>query len=218
MAPATKRSSEELFEFDRLLGTDLVIGADEVGRGCIAGPIMAAAVVFSPQALGPREGGLLAGLGDSKKLSAAARRRLYPQILSLARLVVITSVSAAKIDSEGIEQANHQVLARALTRAASAGADAETRSFLVDGLGRGLAERGVRAQALVKGDGRSASIAAAAVVAKVSRDRLMAAAGERWPQYGYERHAGYPTPAHKQAVAIHGPSPWQRLSFGVGGR
>lgn len=175
---------------------------------------MACAVVFDYEQLGASESAEeLAMLGDSKKLTERRRDLLYPLVVSAAHRVVVSSASHVAIDRDGIEAANQKVLSRCLERAAIDLPSDET-ALLVDGLGRGLPERGIEATSIVKGDGTSAAVAAAAVVAKVARDRLMARAAERWPAYGFERHAGYPTPAHKAAVAEHGPSPWQRLSFG----
>jgi len=196
------------FAYDRKLKERFVIGADEVGRGCLAGPLIACAVVFDQERIGREERRDLERLTDSKRLSSARRAELVPKIHRVACLVVLSSVSHHAIDEHGVEWANRRALRRVLERARAAYAP----SFaLVDGLGRGLDD--VCDRAVKGGDGQSAAIAAASVIAKEARDRLMRRAGERWPEWGYAQHMGYPTKAHRRAIEQHGPSPWQRRSF-----
>jgi ribonuclease HII len=209
---AERADSAELFSFDRGLGAELVAGADEAGRGALAGPIVGAAVLFDQSGLGGVERELLARLGDSKALTKRRRELLFPLIWQLASAVVVSQRSHVSIDARGIEPCNREVLSEPLRRIAASHPQA---LLLADGLGRGVVDAdGSQIRALVKGDATSAAVAAASVVAKVSRDRLMSRAAELQPAYGFERHAGYGTAAHRAAIAEYGPSPWQRLSFG----
>jgi len=206
---ASKRPSgdHDLFRHDLEFGTGSVAGTDEAGRGCLAGPLVAAAVVFDRGTLEDRGGGRLDGLFDSKRLTEKRRERLYPAILGTARSVRVVARSARFIDSEGIQRANLEALARSLE--GSAGIRDVTR--LVDGFGLGAgAPEHIR---LVKGDSLSASVAAASVVAKVTRDALMREAALLHPGYGFEGHKGYGSAAHREAIEALGPSPIHRLSF-----
>jgi ribonuclease HII len=179
---------------------DPVAGVDEAGRGPIAGPVAAAAVILDPARV-PR------GLRDSKLLTAEERERLYEVILDRAHAVGVAFASAAEIDAINIRQATFRAMRRALHALSASPA-----YVLVDGndLPPGLCCTG---EALVKGDATSASIAAASIVAKVTRDRLMARLCMRHPLYGFSRHAGYGTPAHIAALAKFGPCPAHRMSF-----
>ena len=177
-----------------------VAGLDEVGRGPLAGPVAAAAVILDPRRL-PK------GLRDSKALSAAAREALYDQILDKAVAIGIAFASVAEIDAINIRQATFNAMRRALAGLAQGPAHA-----LVDGndLPPGL---GCAGETIVKGDAQSLSIAAASIIAKVTRDRLMHRLCERHPVYGFSRHVGYATRFHLAAIARHGPSPYHRMSF-----
>ena len=180
-------------------------GVDEVGRGPLAGPVAAAAVILDPRDV-PR------GLDDSKALSPAQREALFAEIVARAAAVGIGLASAAEIDRINIRQATFAAMGRAV-RALSTGPD----HLLVDGVDvpPGLP---CPARALVKGDALCLSIAAASIVAKVTRDRLMVRLGAVHPAYGFDRHKGYPTAAHRAALLRHGPTPFHRMSFGVLGR
>jgi ribonuclease HII len=191
------------FSYERELAKeDLwpVAGVDEVGRGPLAGPVTAAAVILDPQDVPD-------GLQDSKLLSAVERADLYDVIMARAIAVAIASASASEIDRINIRQASLAALRRALAALAVA-----PRYALVDGndLPGSLA---CPARALIKGDMLSASIAAASIVAKVTRDRLMARLCQIYPVYGFSRHAGYATREHLEAIATHGPCPFHRLTF-----
>lgn len=177
-----------------------VAGIDEVGRGCLAGPVAAAAVILDPTDIPD-------GLNDSKCLAAPVREELYEEILTRALAVSFAFVSAAMIDRINIRQASLMAMRRALAALAVV-----PRFVLVDGndLPGDLACPG---EAIVSGDGLSASIAAASIVAKVARDRLMARLCAAHPAYGFGRHVGYATQEHLAAIARHGPSPYHRLSF-----
>jgi ribonuclease HII len=196
-----------LVAHDRARGVRLIAGVDEVGRACWAGPIMAAGVLFDLERLAAGAGrDLLEELNDSKRLTPRKRKRLAKAILAYAEAVSLVSVPASQIDRIGIDRANVACLERALR---SVGKRAELR--LVDGrlaLGAGAPTH----ELIVRGDGTSATIAAASIVAKVARDRLMARLGERYPGYGFERHKGYGTKEHSLAVAKLGPTPEHRLS------
>lgn len=197
----------ELFRHDLGLGAPLVAGADEAGRGCLAGPIVAAAVLLDRDCLASEGGGGLAGIRDSKKLTAKARERLYPRVLSCALRVAVVMRSANYIDTHGLHVSNIECLAEAI-RGLGSGPEAVT---LVDGFAlKGCA---VPHRRLVKGDSTSAAVAAASVIAKVTRDRCMARAGENYEGYGFEGHKGYASAAHRDAIRLLGPSPIHRLSF-----
>lgn len=196
-----------LFAHDLAIGRGGVAGTDEAGRGCLAGPIVAAAVAFDRDCLESFGAGRLAKLNDSKKLSVRARERLLPEILRCASTVTIVTRSSRYIDAVGLQASNVECLTEALaTTGEVAGV---TR--LVDGFR--LPDCGFEHERLVKGDSKSAAVAAASVVAKVSRDRCMARAGRQYPQYGFESHKGYASESHREAIVLHGPTPIHRLSF-----
>ena len=179
-------------------GRGLVAGLDEVGRGPLAGPVVSAAVVLDPARIP-------AGLNDSKKLDARRRAALYDQILAVAT-VAVASVSAREIDATDIRKASLAAMARALAALPQAPALA-----LVDGRDRPPVPCEV--EAIIRGDALVASIAAASIVAKVVRDRMMQRLCREFPAYGFSRHAGYATAEHRRAIAAHGPCPYHRLSF-----
>ncbi len=190
---------------ERLLwkqGYPRVAGVDEVGRGPLAGPVVAAAVVF-PKGFSARR---LPGLRDSKQLTPAARERLAPRIRRLAEGVGVGSASPAEIDALGIVGATVTAMFRAV-RELPVGVD----HLLVDALP--LDCDGLPCRAIVHGDALCCSIAAASIVAKVARDALMDDLDARFPGYGLARHKGYPTPEHLAALARLGPSPLHRRSF-----
>ena len=184
-----------------------IAGVDEAGRGPLAGPVVAAAVAFDKDFLEAEAEKSLAGLDDSKKLPAA-RREFFHALLSACpqARIGIASASVAEIDSWNILRATHLAMARAVAQLAP-----PPDLALVDGLPvKGLP---VPHRAIVGGDGGSLSIAAASVMAKVTRDRLMVELAARFPAYGFERHKGYGTKAHLDALRRHGPCPAHRRSF-----
>jgi ribonuclease HII len=195
-------SHSALLAHDRARGVRLIAGVDEVGCACLAGPIVAVGVLFDLERMLAGAGiGILEELDDSKRLSVAKRERLAQAVLTHAESVSLVSIPANEIDRVGLRKANVACLERALR---STGERAELR--LVDG----ELELGPEAPAhesIVRGDGTSATIAAASIVAKVARDRLMARLGERYPDYGFERHKGYPTKVHRATVAKLGQAP-----------
>ncbi|TAE78389.1 MAG: ribonuclease HII [Verrucomicrobia bacterium] len=184
----------------RARGMKSIAGIDEAGRGPLAGPVVAAAVVL-PKAW------RCDGLDDSKKLGAARRERLYERITADTRVRwAFAVVDADEIDRVNILRATHMAMARAV-EALSVRVD----HCLIDGLpvrGFGWEHDGV-----VKGDGKSLSIAAASIIAKVTRDRLMLEFAREFPQYGFERHMGYGTKLHLEALRVHGPCRLHRRSF-----
>ncbi len=186
-------------------GARLVVGCDEAGRGCLAGPVVAAAVAFAPGT------DVLPGLDDSKRLTPEARAALVPAIRARALAVGVGRCSPAEIDRLNILWASMEATRRAV-EALAASLGAAPDAVLVDG-NRAIPGVPWAQEALVGGDGRSASIAAASVVAKVTRDADMVALDAAFPAYGWARHKGYPTAAHYAALAAHGPSPHHRRSF-----
>jgi ribonuclease HII len=192
--------------FERRLwlgGRCLVAGADEVGRGPLAGPVVAAAVIFPPEV---READL-AGLDDSKRLSPEAREALVPRIRALALAWAVAEVDVEEIDRLNIAQASFEAVRRAVAALRPA-----PEHVLVDGLPNPRLVP-LPQTALVGGDGLSLSVAAASVLAKVHRDRCMVAWDAVYPGYGFAEHKGYPTPEHRRALGRLGPCPLHRRSF-----
>ncbi|WP_121061431.1 ribonuclease HII [Chachezhania antarctica] len=191
---------DQRFE-DELLadGYTVVAGVDEVGRGPLAGPVTAAAVILDLSVL-PE------GLNDSKKLGPRERERLT-LVLQQCAQISVAHATVEEIDRLNILRASHLAMCRAVE-----GLSIAPNALLVDG---SLVPRGLKmpARALVKGDARSLSIAAASIVAKTARDRIMAELAEECPGYGWETNAGYPTPAHKAALLDLGVSRHHRRSF-----
>jgi ribonuclease HII len=177
-----------------------VAGADEAGRGPLAGPVVAAAVILDPKRIPD-------GLNDSKQLSAQRREELFEQILATAT-VAIASSSSRRIDETDIRKASLDAMRRAILSLSI-----PASYVLTDGLDvpPGLECPG---EAVVKGDARSVSIAAASIVAKVTRDRMMTRADLIFPAYGFAAHAGYGTARHRAGIDSHGPCPLHRMSFG----
>ena len=183
----------------RRRGATLIAGVDEAGRGPLAGPVVTAAVIFDGRRF-PND------LNDSKRLPAAERERLYGEIMATGT-VSIAIASRARIDRMNILRASLWAMSRAIAGLARA-----PDHVLVDGnmLPPGLT---CTAEPIVGGDGLSVSIAAASIIAKVTRDRLMANVGRAFPGYGFEDHKGYSTPNHFEALRAHGPCPHHRQSF-----
>jgi len=183
----------------RRRGYRLVAGVDEVGRGCLAGPVVAAAVILPEECVLP-------GLDDSKKIDAACRERLDAHVRRCAIAVGIGVVSAQEIDNRDILRASLQAM-----RLAIEALRPEPDAVLLDA----VAVPGLRLPQLpvVHGDALCSSIAAASIVAKVYRDRLLDDLALRYPAYGFERHKGYGTPEHWEALRAAGPCPEHRLTF-----
>ena len=177
----------------------LLAGVDEAGRGPLAGPVVAAAVILDPRQP-------IAGLADSKKLTARRRERLYDEICAKALCCSIALASVAEIDRLNILQATLLAMQRAV-----AGLRLPPAKVLVDG--NRLPTLGVLAEAIVDGDATVPAISAASILAKVQRDRWCAEVDARWPQYGFAAHKGYGTAAHLAALRAHGACEHHRRSF-----
>ncbi|MDN3557611.1 ribonuclease HII [Halomonas maura] len=177
----------------------LLAGVDEVGRGPLVGPVVAAAVILDP-------GAPIDGLGDSKTLSAGRREALDGEIRARALAFAVAEASAAEIDAHNIYHATHLAMRRAIDALAPA-----AEYLLVDG--NRLPGHHVPGQAVVKGDARHPAIAAASILAKVARDAGMRALDARHPGYGFARHKGYPTREHLAALERLGALPEHRRSF-----
>ena len=175
-----------------------VAGVDEAGRGPLAGPVYAAAVVL------PVSHAI--AVADSKRLSAPRRERLAVEIRSRAASWAVASATAGEIDALGIHHASLLAMARALEAL-----DSVPDLALIDG--RFTPRCGISCRAVVRGDASEAPISAASILAKVARDACMLALDARYPQYGFARHKGYPTAAHRAALTRHGPCPEHRRSF-----
>jgi ribonuclease HII len=200
------RSGRRLFRFDRSLGCRFVAGADEAGRGSLAGPLVAAAVLFDLGALSLSDRRALARLNDSKQHTEEGREELYPLVMRAAARTCIVSRCVRGIDSRGLHVTNLDALRCALLGVATDGA-----VCLVDGFK--VPDFGFEQRAVIDGDCRSAAIAGASVLAKVSRDRYMRRAAERHPGWEFETNVGYSTPEHRAAIRARGISPLHRLSF-----
>jgi ribonuclease HII len=199
-------TARRLFAFDRDLGARFVAGADEAGRGSLAGPLVAAAVLFDYERLGLREVRALSALNDSKQHNAEAREALYPIVLRAATRVAVVSRCVRGIDARGLHVTNLAALRDALARVARAGCVCLSDGFPVGDVGH-------EQRAVISGDARSAAIAAASIVAKVSRDRYMHRADALHPGWEFATHVGYATPEHRAAIMARGVSPLHRLSF-----
>lgn len=185
-------------------GYTRVAGLDEVGRGAWAGPVCAAAVVLPLNH--PDLPGLLAGVRDSKQLSPAQRERLFPLILEAADAVGVGWATPAEVDEQGIVPATRQTMARAVKEL-----NGQADALLVDYVR--LPDLDLPQRALPKADAHCLSVAAASIVAKVTRDRRMVALDRDLPGYGFARHKGYGTRQHREALARLGPSPIHRMSW-----
>jgi ribonuclease HII len=207
-----KPAGRRLFQHDRALGVRWVAGADEAGRGCLAGPLVAAAVLFDLDAITPRDVRALSALNDSKQHSEEAREALYPVVLRTATRVAVVSRCAGGIDRRGLHRTNIAALREALLKVTSAPEHGTGVLCLSDGFPVGDLE-GREGRAIVDGDAKSAAIAAASIVAKVTRDRFMHRADARHPGWEFKTHVGYSTPEHREAILRQGVSPLHRMSF-----
>ena len=200
----TPRNAAGLTGYERVLaraGLSPVAGIDEAGRGACAGPLVVAAVAFEPRRLSA-----LRGVADSKALTVKAREKAYDEVMATALAWHAVVIPSTEIDAVGLHVCNIAGMRRALAGLACQPAYVLTDGFAVRGLG-------VPALAMWKGDEVAACVAAASVVAKVTRDRIMRDLHLRYPEYGFARHKGYSTPAHMRALNTHGPCPEHRHSF-----
>ena len=200
------RPGRRLLAHDRGLGVRLVAGADEAGRGSLAGPLVAAAVCLDLDRLRGARCAPLGMLDDSKRHTGARREELFDAVVSCASQVAVCVVPASEIDRRGLHRSNLHALGQALCAL-----DPEPDVCLTDGFPVPGCARAHRA--VVGGDGRSAAIAAASIIAKVTRDRFMRRIAPRYPGFGFEQHVGYITPEHTRAVRALGPTPLHRRSF-----
>ena len=210
-----KTEVPDLREIDRFLierehhsrGLSRLAGVDEAGRGPLAGPVVAAAAILPEEWLKAGLPEPLSRLNDSKKLTGKVREELFDCIVAHPEIEFgVSIVDAGVIDEINILQATHRAMNDALSQL-----DPSPQHVLVDG--NPVQTLALPQTAIVKGDSKSFSIAAASILAKVSRDRLMCAYHEQWPDYGFAGHKGYGTAAHLAAIETHGPCPIHRLSF-----
>ncbi len=192
------KATFELETAELRLGRGPIAGVDEAGRGPWAGPVVAAAVILDPERIPP-------GIADSKALDADARAALYPMILA-SSVVGVGIADVIRIDRDNILNATMWAMAEAVAALAR-----RPQLVLIDG--NRAPRLDAESRTIVKGDARCLSIAAASIVAKVTRDRLLVALGQTYPGYGFERHKGYGTPEHHAAITRLGVCPEHRRSF-----
>ena len=195
----TQRTMWEIEDQLYSQGMQVICGVDEAGRGPLAGPVCAAAVILPPHLEIP-------GLNDSKKLTDKRRRELFPLIKEKALAYGIAFADHAEVDKINILQATYLAMERALEQLSI-----RPDIALIDG--NRAKDFGLPVQTVVHGDSLSANIAAASILAKVTRDDLMLEMAESYPQYGFEVHKGYGTKAHYEAILQHGPCPIHRMTF-----
>jgi ribonuclease HII len=206
LAPVARRTGRKLLQFDRKLGARFVAGADEAGRGPLAGPLLVAGVLLDYGKLRDHKVRPLACLNDSKQCNEAEREELYRAVLGCAERVVVRAVPSSQIDRVGLHRSNLAGL-RAVLSELSPPAEV----CLVDGFR--LGPLAPEHRAVVDGDEKSAAIAAASIVAKVTRDRMMRRMDALYPAYGFRSHVGYITPSHTAVVREVGPSEIHRRSW-----
>lgn len=202
----SSRTGQRLLRYDRRLGVRFVAGADEAGRGSLAGPLVVAGVLFDYSTLQGWRTRPLALLNDSKQIDPQVRETLAAAVLDAAAQVSVRVIAACEIDRHGLHRSNLWGLRAVLTDLAP-----RAEECLVDGFRLGPCAPAHRA--IVDGDTRSAAIAAASIVAKVTRDRIMRRLDALYPRYGFSRHVGYITPVHAAAVRAYGPCAQHRLSY-----
>jgi ribonuclease HII len=205
--PVALSSGQRLLSFDRRLGSRFVAGADEAGRGSLAGPLVVAGVLLDYDCLRNHRVRPLALLNDSKQVSPAGREELFRAVLGCAARISVRVIPPGEIDRSGLHRSNLWGLRSVLHDLAPG----DGVACLVDGFR--LGPRAPAHRAVVDGDTKSAAIAAASIVAKVTRDRVMRRLDALYPCYGFARHVGYITPGHSAAVRAHGPSEQHRRSF-----
>lgn len=201
-----RSTGQRLLGFDRRLGVRFVAGADEAGRGSLAGPLVVAGVLLDYEELRGSRVRPLAALNDSKQVPPDERERLFEAVAASAAAISVRVVPSGEIDRSGLHRSNLAGL-----RAVLEDLHPPAEACLVDGFRLGASAP--PHEALVDGDTRSAAIAAASIVAKVVRDRVMHRLGSVYPRYGFQSHVGYITPAHTDAVREFGPSVLHRRSF-----
>ena len=193
---------KKMYKYEHQLwqeGKKIVAGCDEVGRGPLAGPVVACAVVLE-------ENVVIEGLDDSKKLSEKKRKQLYDKIQTHAKAIGVAFITPQEIDEINIYQASKKAMMIAIE-------SLPIRPDFVLSDAMPLSELGIPYESIIKGDQKSASIAAASIIAKVTRDEYMKKLGETFPAYGFAKHKGYPTKAHKEALKKHGVTIHHRKSY-----
>ena len=207
-SPRRRRSrpGRRLLAHDRGLGARLVAGADEAGRGCLAGPLVAAAVCLDMERLRGARCAPLGMLDDSKRHTEARREELFEAVVACAEQIAVIAVPASDIDRRGLHRSNLHALGAALCALEPEPDVCLTDGFSVPGCARPH-------RRVVGGDATSAAIAAASIVAKVTRDRFMRRVAPRYPGFGFDQHVGYITAEHTRAVRELGPTPLHRRSF-----
>lgn len=183
----------------RKAGYKLICGVDEAGRGPLAGPVYAAAVILNPDTV-------IKGINDSKKLTEKRREELFDEICEKAAAYSIYSVNEKRIDEINILNATYEAMNGAVN-----GLDIQPDFVLIDG--NRISGMTIPHETVVKGDAKSVSIAAASILAKVSRDRFICSIAEKYPEYGFEKHKGYGTKAHTEAILKYGPCEIHRRTF-----
>jgi ribonuclease HII len=201
-----RSTGQKLLSFDRRLGVRYVAGADEAGRGSLAGPLVVAGVLLDYEALRGSRVRPLGHLNDSKQVDHAERESLFHAVVACAARISVRMVPVCEIDENGLHRSNLAGL-----RAVLGELHPPAEACLVDGFRLGATAPPHRA--VVDGDARSAAIAAASIVAKVLRDRVMRRLDALYPRYGFRSHVGYITPAHSRAVRAFGPCELHRRSF-----
>lgn len=197
---------EGMLRYERALwedGVQFIAGVDEAGRGPLAGPVVAAAVVFASDVS-------IAGIDDSKRLTPTRREELFEEIMGEALAVATGIVTEKEIDRMNVLQATFKAM-----RMAIGSLSIRPEHILIDG--RPLPEKFFHQTAIIGGDRQSYSVAAASIVAKVTRDRMMVAYDKVYPQYGFARHKGYGTKKHVEAIRLHGPCEIHRKTFQIKG-
>ena len=202
---------QKLLSFDRRLGARFVAGADEAGRGSLAGPLVVAGVLLDYACLRNHKVRPLATLNDSKQVTPAEREELFRAVVGCATRISVRVIPSSAIDRNGLHKSNLWGLRSVLGELAPDARESGDVACLVDGFRLGPLAPTHRA--VVDGDTKSAAIAAASIVAKVTRDRVMRRLDALYPRYGFARHVGYITPGHSAAVRTHGPSEQHRRSF-----
>lgn len=199
---APKKATEELYAWDaeKAAGGVLLCGVDEAGRGPLAGDVYAAAVILDPSKP------VVSGLNDSKKMTEKKREALFEEVQSACLAYCVASATVAEIEELNILGATMLAMQRAV-----AGLSVQPGLVLIDG--NRLPQLSVPAETVIKGDATSAAIAAASILAKVSRDRTLYELDKAYPQYGFAKHKGYGTKAHCEAILQYGPCPAHRPSF-----
>jgi ribonuclease HII len=206
LALVRRRPGRKLLQFDRKLGARFVAGADEAGRGPLAGPLLVAGVLLDYARLRDHKVRPLACLNDSKQCSEAEREELYRAVLGCAERVVVRAVPSSQIDRVGLHRSNLAGLRAVLSELAP-----PAEVCLVDGFR--LGPQAPEHRAVVDGDEKSAAIAAASIIAQVTRDRMMRRIDALYPAYGFRSHVGYITPSHTAVVREVGPSDIHRRSW-----